>query len=482
MTFERFNLNEKTIQALDKLGYTEPTDVQKEAILPILKGRDVLIKSQTGSGKTASFGIPIIDKTDWDIRTPQTIVLTPTRELALQVRDELSNIGRYHRLNVQAVYGKDSFKLQKRDLSQRTHIVVATPGRLYDHLTQDTIDVSKVKTLVIDEADEMLSMGFIEQIEDILSFMPERIQVILLSATFPEEIKKLSEEVLRGPIEINVVSTNNVGNRIIQESYRTTSEEKLALLHEVLIVKNPDHGIIFANTKEAVNNIEAYLSEFGANIRKLHGDMDQKDRTQTIHDFKTGKFRFLVATDVASRGLDIHDVSIIINYDTPHHLETYTHRIGRTARLDKEGLAVSLLDDDDAYWIGSNGISEVYEITAMKKPSESLVEARQELFLKKQNRKQKPRETQEAVFKEDIMKLHIRGGKNNKIRPGDIVGVITSISGITFEDIGVIQVLEDSTYVDIHNGKGNTVLKYLQNHPIKGKQRRVGKAYNDVMR
>lgn len=482
MTFERFNLNEKTIQALDKLGYTEPTDVQKEAILPILKGRDVLIKSQTGSGKTASFGIPIIDKTDWDVRTPQTIVLTPTRELALQVRDELSNIGRYHRLNVQAVYGKDSFKLQKRDLSQRTHIVVATPGRLYDHLTQDTIDVSKVKTLVIDEADEMLSMGFIEQIEDILSFMPEKIQVILLSATFPEEIKKLSDEVLRGPIEINVVSTNNVGNRIIQESYRTTSEEKLELLHEVLIVKNPDHGIIFANTKEAVNNIEAYLSEFGVNIRKLHGDMDQKDRTQTIHDFKTGKFRFLVATDVASRGLDIHDVSIIINYDIPHHLETYTHRIGRTARLDKEGLAVSLLDDDDAYWIGSNGISEVYEITAMKKPSESLVEARQELFLKKQIRKQKPRETQEAVFKEDIMKLHIRGGKNNKIRPGDIVGVITSISGITFEDIGVIQVLEDSTYVDIHNGKGNTVLKYLQNHPIKGKQRRVGKAYNDVMR
>lgn len=482
MTFEAYKLNNKTIEALDKLGYTKPTDVQKEAIKPILSGKDVLIKSQTGSGKTASFGIPIIDNTSWDIRTPQTLVLTPTRELALQVRDELSNIGRYHRLNVQAVYGKDSFKLQKRDLAQRTHIVVATPGRLFDHLSQDTIDISKVKTLVIDEADEMLSMGFIEQIEDIMGYLPKDIQVILLSATFSEEIKELADEVLIDPIEISIVSDNNVGDRIIQESYRTSDEEKLELLKRVLIVKNPEHGIIFANTKEAVNSIAESLDEFGANIRKLHGDMDQKDRTRTIHEFKTGKFRFLVATDVASRGLDISDVSIIVNYDTPHHLETYTHRIGRTARLDKEGLAVSLLNDNDAYWMTNNGISETYDITPMKQPSDSLVAAREEIFLKKQNRKQKPRETQEAVFKDDIMKLHIRGGKNNKIRPGDIVGVVTSISGISFEDIGVIQVLEDSTYVDIHNGKGNTVLKYLQNNPIKGKQRRVGKAYNDVMR
>ncbi len=481
-SFNKFGLDPKTLQALETLGYTEPTDVQLETIQPILDKRDVLIKSQTGSGKTAAFGIPVVDRTSWDIRTPQTIVLTPTRELALQVRDELTNIGRNKRLKVQAVYGKDSFEHQRRDLAQRTHIVVATPGRLFDHLTQETINVSEVTTVVLDEADEMLSMGFLEQIDDVLQYMPEGIQIILLSATFPEAIKTFAESILNDPITVSIDAQNDVSTRIVQEAYTVDEADKIALLESVLIVKNPDHGLIFANTKEKVDQIESQLQETGVDIRKLHGGMDQKERTKTIHAFKTGQFRFLVATDVASRGLDIDDVKIVVNFDTPHHLETYTHRIGRTARLDKEGLAVSLLSRDDQYWIQENGTDSMYEILDMKHPSASLVEARKEMFLNKQNRKQKPRKTKGANFEAEIMKLHIRGGKNQKIRPGDIVGAITSLAGMNADDIGVISVLEDSSYVDIHNGKGEQVLKHLKTHSIKGKPRRVQKAVNASLR
>lgn len=480
--FNRYNLEEDIIKALDTLGYTDPTEVQVQAIEPILNGEDVLIKSQTGSGKTAAFGIPLMNHTKWEIRTPQTLVLTPTRELALQVRDELKNIGKYKRLNTLAIYGKDSFKLQIRDLAQRTHIIVATPGRLIDHIEQETINLESIQTLVIDEADEMLSMGFIDQIEEIISSIPQKIQIVLLSATYPDGIKELAQDILKDPVEINVESTNKVNLRIIQESYIVDKDHKLELLKDLIIVKNPDYGIIFANTKEAVDTITNYLEDMNVSVNKLHGDIYQKERTQTIHTFKTGQFRYLVATDVASRGLDIEDVDLIINFDTPHQLETYTHRIGRTARLDKDGYALSLLDKDDVYWIEASGILETYDILPMKYPSASLVDARYKAFYNKQARKPKPRKLQEAAFDQEIMQLHIKAGKNQKMRPGDVVGVLTSIPGIAAEDIGVIQVLEDSTYVQIHNNKGDKVIKYLKTTPIKGKLRRVQKAKNKPIR
>lgn len=474
--FEPLHLSEEIRRALDVLGYAQPTQVQQEAIPFMRHGRDVIVKSQTGSGKTAAFAIPVCERVKWEKREPQALILTPTRELALQIQQEVFHIGRFKRLKVEAVFGRSSFEIQERNLKQRTHVVVATPGRLLDHIERGTIDLSQIQTVVIDEADEMLAMGFIDQIERVLEEVPTDVVKALFSATMPSQIQKLADYYLTDPQFIEVQTENKVEDRILQQYYRVDNEEKISLLRDVLVVDNPDSSIVFCNTRVAVEEVVDALDDLGVRVEMLHGGMEQRDRTKVINDFKHGMFRYLVATDVAARGLDIADISLVVNYDLPDNPETYVHRIGRTARFENHGKSVAFVNQFDGRRFAEIMEKQGNELQELNAPSYSLVNDRMVSFEAKQQRKPKIRQTKGHEFKAEIMKLHINAGKKTKMRAGDVVGALCQIEGMTADDIGVISLLDVSTFVEILNGKGPNVLKTLQTMPIKGRLRRVSKA------
>ena len=474
--FKALKIEDQIIRALGMLKYQAPTQVQQEVIPFLLYGQDVIVQSQTGSGKTAAFGIPLCQLVSWEERAPQALVLTPTRELALQIQQELFNIGRFKRLKVASIFGRSSFEAQTKQLNQRTHIVVATPGRLLDHIQRGTIDLSQIKTVIIDEADEMLAMGFIEQVEKVLSNLPSERLTGLFSATMPSAIAKLANDYLTNPQKVVVAATQQVTERIEQLYYEVRDEDKVQLLADVLVTANPDSSIIFCNTREVVEEVASMLTKLQANGRMLHGGMEQRDRTKTIDDFRHGLFRFLVATDVAARGLDIANISLVVNFDLPNKLDTYTHRIGRTARYENHGQAVSFVNEYDGERFGE--IEAVYQenLRQHQAPSVSLVTSRIESFQAKQARMPKLKKPKGHEFKEEIMKLHINAGKKTKMRAGDIVGAICQLEGVSAADIGVIDILDVSTFVEILNGKGPEVLKTLQKEPIKGRLRQVNQA------
>lgn len=475
--FLYFGLDDSIIRSLDVLNYLEPTEVQKVVVPSLLEGKDLIVKSQTGSGKTASFGIPLCERVEWEERAPQALVLTPTRELALQIKEEIFNIGRYKRIKVECLFGKSSYQSQVKNLKQRTHIVVATPGRLLDHISRGTIDLSKIKTVIIDEADEMFAMGFVEQIEQVLKALPKHRTMALFSATMPEAIKKLSKRFLKNPELIEIKSANTTEKRILQQYIRIEREQsKEKILKKVMIAENPDSSLIFCNTKIMVETVTKELKHLGMAIEMLHGGLEQKDRTQIIQDFKRGYFNYLVATDVAARGIDVADISLVVNYDVPDNPETYVHRIGRTARFENSGKAISLVNYHDKRSFDAILTAQNHLIEKVSVPTEAKIEKNKLSFGKKQTQKPKLRKEKGFDFNQEIMKIHINAGKKTKMRPGDVVGALCQIDGMTAEDIGVIDLMDISTFVEILNGKGPMVLKTLQTMPIKGRMRRVSRS------
>lgn len=474
--FKEYALSEEVLRALDVLGYESPTEVQSVVIDELLNYNNVIVKSQTGSGKTAAFAIPIVEAVDWDIRKPQALILTPTRELALQIQEDIFNIGRFKRLKVEAIFGRSSFETQERNLKGMVHVVVATPGRLIDHMKRGTIDLRNLKTLIIDESDEMLAMGFIDQIDAILRRVPKTINKGLFSATMPEEIRSLAHRIMDQATEIEVESENLIEDRILQNVYSVEDKDKLAALKGILVVENPDSCILFCNTKVLVESVADMLWDMDIEVHTLHGDMEQRDRTNVITQFKRGQFRYLVATDVAARGLDIQDVQLVVNVDLPENAESYVHRIGRTARVDKQGKAISLVSEYATRFLDVILDETDNQITRMERPSPSYINSKVNSFNAKIKRKPKLIKEKGFDFKEEIMKLHINAGKKTKMRAGDVVGAICSIEGVTMEDIGIISVLDVSTFVEILNDKGKYVLEQLQVQPIKGRLRNVNQA------
>lgn len=474
--FSEYQLEESIVRALSVLKYTEPTFVQKEVLPLLLNKKDVVVKSQTGSGKTAAFGIPLCQLVDWEERAPQALILTPTRELATQIKEELFNIGRYKRLKVEALFGKSSYQSQVKNLKQRTHIVVATPGRLLDHIERGTIDLSQIKTVIIDEADEMFAMGFVDQVEDVLYELPEPRTTALFSATMPTVVKELTESFLRKPQFVEIPDTDQSKKRIRQQFIQVSEEEKLGVLKDLLIVTNPDSSILFCNTKIMVERLMKELDRAGIQVDLLHGGMEQKDRSQVILDFKRGYFRHLVATDVAARGIDVADIALVVNYDIPDKAETYVHRIGRTARYENKGKALSFVSPYD-----QNAFEEILALQEgaleeIPRPSRATVEKYRLDFEQKQQRNLKIRKEMGLEFKEDILKIHINAGKKTKMRAGDVVGALCNIEGVTGADIGVIHLMDVSTFVEILNGKGELALRALQTMPIKGRKRKVSRS------
>lgn len=472
--FDGYNLSEQLLKALDLMGYNEATEVQKKTIPVLQESNDLVIKSETGSGKTAAFSIPIIDNLDWEENLPQVLVLTPTRELAQQVSEEMFNIGRFKRMKVVSIYGKSPIKSQIKDLKQKTHIVTGTPGRILDHIERGSLDLSMIKYLVLDEADEMLNMGFVKQIEAILDCIHSKYTMTLLSATLPSDVSKICDKYMKEAVIVEI-GKKTTQTRIEQVRYDVSKREKLELLSDLIIVENPDSCIVFCNTRDAVDRIYDKFSKKGYPCQKLHGGMEQDTRTVVMKDFRIGRFRYLIATDVAARGIDIEDISLVINYDLPEEAEVYIHRIGRTGRKDKLGKAISLVSND-ARLLGAIGRLNDVELTVSDRPTKDLLESCMEEFLEKINDKPQIKSERHQALNQEIIKLHINAGKKTKMRAGDVVGALCNISGMTKDDIGNINIIDTSTFVEILNDKGEMVLKELQTKPIKGRLRTVSKA------
>ena len=478
MIKERFNdykLDINILKAIDMLGFNSPTRVQEQVIPAVLEQRDIIVKSQTGSGKTAAFAIPICELVDWDENKPQALVITPTRELAIQVKEDIFNIGRFKRIKVAAIYGKSPFDNQQKELKQKTHVVVGTPGRIIDHMERGTLDTSRIKYLVIDEADEMLSMGFIEQIETIINDISKDRVTILLSATMPKDIEALCNKYMKEPIYAQVEEQNSAADRICQERYVIEQRDKIKLLRDITIIENPDSCIVFCNTKQKVDEVYSELANLKYTCEKIHGGMEQRDRLRVMNDFKKGYFRYLVATDVAARGIDIDNITLVINYDIPQDGESYVHRIGRTGRLSREGKAITFVMQGEGKLL--DGIHKYIgkEIPLKDKPDRETVDNSKHEFVEKINAAPEIKETKGAQLRKEILKLHINAGKKTKMRPVDIVGTLCNIKGMTAEDIGVINVADVSTFVEILNNKGELVFRELQKTPIKGRLRKVSK-------
>jgi ATP-dependent RNA helicase DeaD len=475
-SFDDYQLSEEVKRALSVLKYETPTEVQQEVLPLALEKKDLVVKSQTGSGKTAAYGIPICEIIEWEEKKPQALILTPTRELAAQVREDLTNIGRFKRIKAVALYGKEPFTKQKEELKQKTHVVVGTPGRVLDHIERETLLLDQVKFLIIDEADEMLNMGFIDKVEAIIQELSLNRVTMVFSATLPKDVEKLCHEYMKDPIQIEMASSGITTDTIEHFVVQVKEHEKISLLKDVTVVENPDSCIIFCKTKEHVDTVFTELEESNYSCERLHGGLEQEDRFAVMDGFKMGNFRYLVATDVAARGIDIDNVTHVINFDVPMERESYVHRTGRTGRAGNKGKAITLATPYEEKYLKAIERYIGFDIPAMEAPSEQEVSAGKAAFEEKIHGRRVVRNNKTARINQDIMKLHFNGGKNKKLRPVDFVGTITKIPGVTADDIGIITIQDHLSYVDILNGKGSLVIQALENTPIKGKKLKVSLA------
>ena len=351
--FDRFGFGPELLKALSDIGYQEPSPIQKAAIPELLLGRDLVGQAQTGTGKTAAFALPMLAALDPEQRKPQVLVLAPTRELALQVADAFSSYAAHlNHVRVLAIYGGADFREQIHQLKRGVQIVVGTPGRVMDHMRQGTLDLSGLRALVLDEADEMLRMGFIDDVEWVLTQLPEQRQVVLFSATMPSEIRRISQKYLNEPAEVTIKQKAADASRIRQRHLIVHAPHKLAALERVLEAESSEGVIIFARTKAITMTVAESLEQHGYDVAVLNGDVPQAQRERTIERLKQGQVDVLVATDVAARGLDVDRISLVINYDIPFDSEAYVHRIGRTGRAGRSGDAILFLTPRERRFLG----------------------------------------------------------------------------------------------------------------------------------
>ena len=355
MLFNQLGLSAELLRAVEEKGYSEATPIQQQAIPHILEGHDLLAGAQTGTGKTAGFALPLLQRLQYgkdNRRKIRALVLTPTRELAAQVGESVRDYGRYLPFKTCVIFGGVSINTQISRLRKGVDVVVATPGRLLDHMQQGTIDLSAVEVLVLDEADRMLDMGFIRDIRKVLKVLPKERQNLLFSATFSREIKQLAASTLNSPAEIQVAQENTTADKVSQIVYPVDKNRKRELLSHRIGKENWQQVLVFTRTKHGANRLATQLESDGITATAIHGNKSQGARTRALQDFKNGSVRVLVATDLAARGLDIQRLPHVVNYELPHVPEDYVHRIGRTARAGYEGAAVSLVCVDELRLLG----------------------------------------------------------------------------------------------------------------------------------
>ena len=476
--FEDFKLDKYIIKALYNLNYKTPSKVQEEVIPRLLKKEDVIVKSKTGSGKTASFGIPICENIDIENNNVQALIVVPTRELALQVKDEISNIGRLKKIRCSAIFGKQPIKEQIRELKQRVHIVVATPGRIIDHIGRNTINLDDIKYFIIDEADKMLNKGFIEDMEFILNKIPKNSAKGLFSATIDDDIQYICDKYLKVSNILDIKYNELFDKKqIIENKIKSSEDDKYKNLKSIIYMENPTSLIIFCNTKDKVKKLYENMKKDGFLVEELHGDMSQDKRIFVIKDFKNNKFNILISTDVAARGIHIDDISLVINYDVPRDKENYIHRIGRTGRKDSYGKAITIFTDKDDKYINEIEAYLGYEIKVLEELKIDDIAKGKIKFEKKSKEVLKNRKNKiiEKNIHSEVTKIYINAGKKKKIRVIDIVGAFSNLPGINNEDIGVVEVQDLCSYVDILNYKGEELVKKYKEISIKKKMVKLRK-------
>ena len=455
--FKHFNLSSEILRGIEEIGYLEPTKVQSNAIPVMLSRVDLVMKSSTGSGKTAAYGIPLCELSQLESEGPTALILVPTRELAYQTSKVLMAIGRHKQLKALPLVGQMSFEEQKLLLSQRNHFIVGTPGRVLDHMQRGTLKTDSINFLVIDEADEMLSKGFLEDVENISSKLPNIENKVLLSATMPARILDLIVSLMNEYEYIEQEEKDEIPSEIQRKAF-ICKGSRLACLDSLLISEVPLHSIIFCQMKESTQQVYEFLSGKGYSTCMLHGDMPQKERLYNTRLFSERKRRILVATDVASRGLDIEDLSHVISYEVPEKYERLVHRSGRTGRMGKEGTSIVM-------------VGSLRELEAIGAPSHEVMapsNSKDSSMLMSA-----PQARKESPSKGDILTIYIGGGKDKKIRNMDILGTILSIDGIEKQDVGIITVMPGYSTVDIHCGKGEKVIAELASKKIKGKKLKI---------
>ncbi|VEH56105.1 ATP-independent RNA helicase dbpA [Providencia rustigianii] len=436
---------------LNELGFLTMTPIQEAALPAILAGQDVRAQAKTGSGKTAAFGLGLLQHIDAKNFNTQSLVLCPTRELADQVANELRRLARYiPNLKILTLCGGVPFSVQRDSLAHAAHVIVATPGRLLDHLHKETVNLDHLQTLVLDEADRMLDMGFSDEIDAIISFAPYQRQTLLFSATWPESIADISQRIQNNPQTIEINSVNELPD-VEQQFYEVARHDKIELLQKLLSRDQPASCVIFCNTKKDCQAVFDALNDSKQSVLVLHGDMEQRDRDQTLVRFANGSSRVLVATDVASRGLDIKALEMVINFELSWDPEVHVHRIGRTARAGQSGLAISLCSPEEAQ--RANALEEMLNM--------------------KLNWLPEPTGLRITPLEADMVTLCLDGGKKAKIRPGDILGALTGDVGLQGDDIGKITIHPIHAYVAIKKSAANQAWKHLQQGKIKGKSVRA---------
>lgn len=450
--FNSYPLSAELLTVVQELGFDKPTPIQSESIPVLLSEKDLIGQSKTGSGKTAAFALPILNKIKLRDQGLQALVLCPTRELAIQVVNEFRKLGRRQEgLKVLALVGGQPARLQAESLANGVHIAIGTPGRVLDLAERGRLDFSYLATLVLDEADKMLDMGFKDELEAILRALPTSRQTAFFSATFPDGIQNLSKKYQKNPVSVKIEEADSSISTIKQIVYESDASDKVNTLLRVLQQHPSDSTIIFCNMKSTVSEITETLEKQNVSCSCLHGDLEQRDRDKVMTMFRNGSHRILVATDVAARGLDIENLELVVNFDLPAQAETYVHRIGRTGRAGREGMAVTLADPRDTLKILE---FETLTKTKMERPR---------LGFKNQFGLDKKLRTS------SMQTLSISGGRKDKLRPGDILGALTGdAGGLSAADVGKIEVHDKYTYVAISSDVANEAFNRLRDGRIKG--------------
>lgn len=452
--FSTLKLDPALLKNLSTMGYHQMTPIQAKSLPELIKGCDVIAQGQTGSGKTAAFGLGLLNALDVKRFRVQSLVLCPTRELADQVATEIRKLARsIHNIKVLTLCGGMPFGPQIGSLEHGAHIVVGTPGRIEEHLRKGSLKLDNLNTLVLDEADRMLDMGFQDTLDAIIEHAPSERQTLLFSATFPDQIKSIAKRVMKKPVMIEVAS-NHDDSTIEQHFFQVRdNDERLTALRILLLKHRPESTVVFCNTKRETQELANQLKQYGFSAQALHGDLEQKQRDQALVQFANKSVSILVATDVAARGLDIESLDAVINYQLSRDNEVHTHRIGRTGRAGKQGIACSIFTEQERYKLSQLEDYLGHDINPEPLPAQSWLD--------------KP------ALRPNMATIQIDGGKKQKVRAGDIVGALTGQQGIDGKDIGKIQLFDNWAYVAVAQHAAKTALQKLSEGKLKGRSFRV---------
>jgi ATP-dependent RNA helicase DeaD len=461
-TFAELGLSESTLQALKDVGYESPSPIQEQAIPSVLEGRDVIGQAQTGTGKTAAFGLPIAEYIDPEVSEVQALVLTPTRELCIQVTQALRTYGAHKGIDVVAVFGGAPIRTQQAQLRAGGHVVVGTVGRVLDLISRHSLVLHDCRFVVLDEADEMLDLGFLEDVEKILSLTPSGRQTALFSATMPPPIRQLADRYLYDPVTIQVQAATLTIDTVAQFQLPVETKEKADKLVEVLRAEKPDQAIVFVRTKIRCDQLFKILRDRGMNVRALHGDMSQGSRDGVMLAFKGGRVPILVATDVAARGLDISTVTHVVNYDVPTSPDTYVHRIGRTGRVGRSGRAITFVEARQKRELEAIERHIGMSIAAWEPGAKSTPTPVSE----RPRRHSKPGIKRPDGQDQTYAKLVLGGGRAAGLRVADIVGAVTSKAGLDGEAVRDVMVLDRFSFLSVPEQEAERVIEALDGEEI----------------